>query len=68
VFVRRSYSLTRIIHEAPTATAYLLDLVNDFRAWHRRLTSQYVEETNAKIVHQVEQIRSRSRRFMNNPG
>ncbi len=43
-------------------------MVNDFRAWHRRRTGQYVEETNAKIVHQVEQIRSRSRRFMNNPG
>ncbi len=57
-----------MIHEAPTATAYLLDLVNDFGVWYRGLTSQYVEETNAEIVHQVEQIRSRSRRFMNHPG
>ncbi len=49
-------------------TAKMPEMVNDFGVWHRRLTSQYVEETNAKIVHQVEQIRSRSRRFMNNPG
>ncbi len=49
-------------------TAEMPEMVNDFRVWHRRLTSQYVEETNAEIVHQVEQICSRSRRFMNNPG
>ncbi len=49
-------------------TAEMPEMVNDFRVWHRRLTSQYVEERNAEIVHQVEQIRSRSRRFMNHPG
>ncbi len=49
-------------------TAEMLGMVSDFSVWHRRLTSQYVEETNAEIAHQVEQIRSRSRRFMNNPG
>ncbi len=49
-------------------TAEMPEMVNDFSVWHRRLTSQYVEETNAKIVHQVEQICSRSRCFMNNPG
>ncbi len=49
-------------------TAEMPEMVNDFRVWHRRLTSQYVEETNAEIVRQIGQIRGRSRRFMNNPG
>jgi len=49
-------------------TVEMPEMANDFGVWHRRLTSQYVEETNAEIVHQIEQIRSRSRRFMNNPG
>jgi len=49
-------------------TAEMPEMVNDFGVWHRRLTSQYVEEANAEIVRQVEQICNRSRRFMNNPG
>ncbi len=49
-------------------TAEMPGMANDFSVWHRRLTFQYVEEANAEIVHQVEQIRSRSRCFMNNPG
>ncbi len=49
-------------------TAEMSGLANDFSVWHRRLTSQYVEEPNAEIIRQTGQIRSRSRRFMNNPG
>ncbi len=49
-------------------TAEMLEMVDDFSVRHRRLTSQYVEEANAEIVHQVGQIRGRSRCFMNHPG
>ncbi len=49
-------------------TAEMPEMVNDFSVWHRRRTGQYVEEPNAEIARQVGQIRSRSRRFMNNSG
>ncbi len=49
-------------------TAEMLEMVDDFSVRHRRLTSQYVEEPNLKIVRQVGQIRGRSRRIMNHPG
>ncbi len=49
-------------------TAEMLGMVNDFSVRYRRRTGQYVEEPNTEIVRQVEQIRGRSRHFMNNPG
>ncbi len=39
-------------------TAEIPKMVNDFRVWHRRLTSQYVEATNAEIVHHFGYLRS----------
>ncbi len=35
-------------------TAEMPEMVNDCSVWHRRRTGQYVEETNAEIIHQVE--------------
>jgi len=61
-------SLARIIHEVPTATTYLLDLVNDFSVRFLDVLGSQPAVPNAEIVHQVEQIRGRSRHFMNNPG
>ncbi len=49
-------------------TAEMPGMVDDSKVRHRRLTSQYVEESNLEIVRQVGQIRGRSRCFMNNPG
>jgi len=49
-------------------TAEMLGMANDSSVRHRRLTFQYVEETNAEIIRQAVQIRGCSRCFMNNPG
>ncbi len=39
-------------------TAEMPEMVNNFGIWHRRLTSQYVEEPNAEIVHHFGHLRS----------
>ncbi len=49
-------------------TTKMLGMVDDFGVRPRRRTGQYVEEPDAEIIRQIEQIRGRSRRFMNNPG
>jgi len=39
-------------------TAEMPGMVDDFKVRHRRLTSQYVEETNAEIVHHFGHLHS----------
>ncbi len=39
-------------------TAEMPEMANDFSVWHRRLTSQYVEEANAEIVRHFGHLRS----------
>ncbi len=50
--------LTRIIHEAPTATAYLLDLANDFRVCLFDVLGSQPPVPNAEIVHHFGHLHS----------
>ncbi len=38
-------------------TAEMPEMVDDFKVRHRRLTSQYLEETNAEIIHHFGHLR-----------